>query len=545
MKKILIPTIIIAIATILSSSIFTPIVSASVDVSSWTMPGWVKGMGAIFNPNGELAIGSSIIVRQAVVVVERVLLQGIVQTVEGTAVQTAEELAVAELGKVGASTLSKVAGAGAGVAVGLITNPIHEGTEINADMCIDSTSDDFASLNGSAQGLISNCPKSATYYASTPIKLKWTTLSGASNVCDSSGEGVGNGNACGICSGFGAWNKGMGIGTGNAGNSIVLQDKRSPGVARYYVGCEYNDGGTTLGEDLIDVNLGNLWKRITGQADKIAEKLDMKFDYVTITTVEDKTSTPPSPILSVSLNVDPSSSALSSSGGSVVSNLTATVSGTAMGNINYTFYCNRVDAGTNITSPNDGKFNDKSNTIQPSSCSYSSPGTYKTKVIVERGSMSAEDQATIVINSPANKLPIGYFDGTNNGSCNITGWAFDPDTQAQSLYVDVYRDNPVGSGGVPLQRFTANASRPDVNTYLSQQGYKNATGNYGFSLNLSQYLSDGKAHPLYIYAIDTTDSTKHTLLTNSPKTITCASSNSVPVGGGSGQSSPSVDIKVQ
>jgi len=55
-----------------------------------------------------------------------------------------------------------------------------------------------------------------------------------------------------------------------------------------------------------------------------------------------------------------------------------------------------------------------------------------------------------------------------------------------------------GSGTVPLNRFSVNVSRPDVDTT------KGITGNHGFVINLSSYISDGKPHSLYIYPIDTT-----------------------------------------
>jgi len=101
------------------------------------------------------------------------------------------------------------------------------------------------------------------------------------------------------------------------------------------------------------------------------------------------------PTLSVSLSANPSS-------GSAPLNdvdLTAQVSGTATGPINYTFYCNRSDSGTNIT-PGYAHKKDGT-TLNPYTvldiCDYSTAGTYIAKVIVERGTLVAENRMTIIV----------------------------------------------------------------------------------------------------------------------------------------------------
>jgi hypothetical protein len=77
--------------------------------------------------------------------------------------------------------------------------------------------------------------------------------------------------------------------------------------------------------------------------------------------------------------------------------LTANVTGTATGTINYTFYCNRSDSGTNITTGENAKFigvTDNPKTVADV-CDYSSAGTYTAKVIVERGTLAAEARTTV------------------------------------------------------------------------------------------------------------------------------------------------------
>jgi hypothetical protein len=82
--------------------------------------------------------------------------------------------------------------------------------------------------------------------------------------------------------------------------------------------------------------------------------------------------------------------------------LTASVSGTATGNINYIFYCHRTDDGTNVTTPYDAKFDNLSATTKTvdNLCSYDTPGTYSAKVIVQRSGLSAENRAIISVMEP-------------------------------------------------------------------------------------------------------------------------------------------------
>jgi hypothetical protein len=81
--------------------------------------------------------------------------------------------------------------------------------------------------------------------------------------------------------------------------------------------------------------------------------------------------------------------------------LTASVGGTATGTINYTFYCNRSDTGTNITSGWAAKYDGVTTNPMTAldACNYSTPGTYTAKVIVERGTQATEARTTITVNS--------------------------------------------------------------------------------------------------------------------------------------------------
>jgi len=121
--------------------------------------------------------------------------------------------------------------------------------------------------------------------------------------------------------------------------------------------------------------------------------------------IQATTLTPPPKTLSVSLTANPSS-------GTAPLNrvdLTATVSGTAQGTINYTFYCNRSDTGTNITQ---GYAKKVDNTTQNpytvnNVCSYASLGQYSPKVIVERGTLVAEVRITLFVTEASVNPPPG------------------------------------------------------------------------------------------------------------------------------------------
>jgi len=120
--------------------------------------------------------------------------------------------------------------------------------------------------------------------------------------------------------------------------------------------------------------------------------------------------------ISVSLTANPST-------GSAPLNsvdLQATVTGSALGTINYTFYCDRSDSRTNITTPNNFKIDGRNQdgtggivinqglasnysggmtfTVQDV-CKYNTPGTYTAKVIAERGAVSDEARVTINVGS--------------------------------------------------------------------------------------------------------------------------------------------------
>ncbi len=108
------------------------------------------------------------------------------------------------------------------------------------------------------------------------------------------------------------------------------------------------------------------------------------------------------PTLYGSISASPNSGNEPLSGVVLTGNVTG---GTALGTVNYTFYCNRSDTNTNITSGYAYKV-DNTNLLSVSApanvcdTTYSKAGTYTAKVIIERGGVATEARTTITVNPP-------------------------------------------------------------------------------------------------------------------------------------------------
>jgi hypothetical protein len=102
-------------------------------------------------------------------------------------------------------------------------------------------------------------------------------------------------------------------------------------------------------------------------------------------------------------------SASPSSGGVPLNNvsLTGAAGGTATGPINYTFYCNRSDNGVNITPGFAAQYPGISTNPKTAVgiCDYVSPNTYTAKVIIQRGSETAEARRTITVGASSILVP--------------------------------------------------------------------------------------------------------------------------------------------
>lgn len=176
--------------------------------------------------------------------------------------------------------------------------------------------------------------------------------------------------------------------------------------------------------------------------------------------------------------------------------LRGTAGGTADGTINYTFYCNRSDDGTNITQPWDAKFDGitENPKIVPNTCAYDLPGTYIGKVIIERLGLAAQKKVPITVN--AQTLTIDAFfatppsgielvnakltadvGGTAPGTINYSFWwvCSNPSTKVGDL------NKPLGQGGCGILPTTCGAN---------EYGYK-----------CDNILDDPKETTMHTYAV--------------------------------------------
>lgn len=112
------------------------------------------------------------------------------------------------------------------------------------------------------------------------------------------------------------------------------------------------------------------------------------------------------------------------------------------------------------------------------------------------------------------RAAVGTFDLTRNASCEVAGWAYDPDNPATSIEVHVYRDGQAGSGGTFVTNCNASRPRPDVNSAFS------IPGNHGFDCALPTNFHTLGTRNLYIHAIDV-NGAPNNVIDGSPKSITC------------------------
>lgn len=110
--------------------------------------------------------------------------------------------------------------------------------------------------------------------------------------------------------------------------------------------------------------------------------------------------------------------------------------------------------------------------------------------------------------NPVNNPPTGFYDGAD--CTHSWGWARDVDT-TPPVRVKIFRDGADGAGGVFVAELTAGTNRSDLGM------------NLGFDWAIPNSLKDGVSHTMYTYGVDS-DGGPNTLLSGSPKAITCAPS---------------------
>ncbi|MEK7212319.1 MAG: Ig-like domain-containing protein, partial [Patescibacteria group bacterium] len=186
-------------------------------------------------------------------------------------------------------------------------------------------------------------------------------------------------------------------------SATATDSSTDSGQASGVAGVQFKLDGTNLGAEDAAAPYGLSWNTagvangsriLTATARDAAGNISIS-PAITI-IVNNIVSPPPVQTLSVSLSANPSAG-----NAPLTTILTATISGTAAGSVNYTFYCNRPDSAINLTSPYSAKYNNESQTTKTHSCVYNVAGTYTAKVIVEQGSASpVESRAAITVSPP-------------------------------------------------------------------------------------------------------------------------------------------------
>mgnify|MGYP001564128945 FL=1 len=274
--------------------------------------------------------------------------------------------------------------------------------------------------------------------------------------------------------------------------------------------------------------------------------------------------------------------------------LTATPAANLPGTLNYTFYCNRSDDGTNVTLPANAKFDGTNENPKTAVdvCNYSSMGTYTTKVIVEGAGLAAEKRTTVTVATPTlsaalsadpNSSQAGSLNtnltatvsGTAPGTMNYSIWwncdntspivsvaqgaCGDPNQSSYGAKFDGTNDNPktinhtyssVGAytAKVIVERDTLSAEKrttidvhpvPNVAptvTPQEPQGAKpppNWSPSYcltPFDWTLSWNFSDTNGQAQSAYQLTITDTSTGQIITDTGKINSGSSSYAIPLG---------------
>ncbi len=115
----------------------------------------------------------------------------------------------------------------------------------------------------------------------------------------------------------------------------------------------------------------------------------------------------------------------------------------------------------------------------------------------------------------ASSSPTGTFDLATNSTCEVAGWAKDPDT-TNPISISIYKNGPIGQGTL-VKTLIADVYRGDLPFTDKNHGFV-------YRFDFSSGLFDNIGHTIYIYGIDATGNPNANLY-SSPKTITCASKN--------------------
>lgn len=176
--------------------------------------------------------------------------------------------------------------------------------------------------------------------------------------------------------------------------------------------------------------------------------------------------------LSVALTVTPPS------GTAPLNNVTlsATISGTAIGTTNYTFYCDRNDTNTNVTGGYIQKYNNSGDTTKTATCNYSSGGTFYPKVIVERGTApAAQDRKTEIVSWPGLSVSCSVSPAATTVN-NTVSWKLDSKSGGDGNYSQSWSgtDGLSGSGATVNKSYSSAGTKIGTVTVTSGDGQSRA-----------------------------------------------------------------------
>jgi hypothetical protein len=207
-------------------------------------------------------------------------------------------------------------------------------------------------------------------------------------------------------------------------NTITVSASASDNTA--VVGVQFRLDGANLGAEDVSAPYATAWSSAAasnGPHTLAAVARDAAGNAATSGAVAITTSNAvPVQTLGVAIGASPTSGPAPLIG----VDLTASVTGTATGTMTYTFYCNRPDTGTNLTSPWDRQVTGSTQTAFAAAdvCRYDTPGTYTAKVIAQRGGLAAEARKSVTVTAAGGPvqatLSASPASVTTGGASNLT-----------------------------------------------------------------------------------------------------------------------------
>lgn len=143
--------------------------------------------------------------------------------------------------------------------------------------------------------------------------------------------------------------------------------------------------------------------------------------------------------------------------------LSATVTGSATGNINYSFYCKDTDASPAVS------FTNVSNTSQsaPNACTYSTAGTFKPKIVVVRSGSTAQAVTSLSIGIPTVTVSLSAIPSTVTPGQSVSLSAQVAGTAEGNIIYDFYCVDTATTYDKRITSTSTNVSADNLCSYPS------------------------------------------------------------------------------